>query len=166
MQSNELIIDAFNRIKEVVESTVSGVSEEQLAFRPNNTGNSIAWLIWHLSRVQDDHIAELASSTQVWQSGGWQKKFDLPFDHVATGYGQSTKDVDAVRVSAALLYGYHEAVYTRTVTFIETFDSKDYAKIIDEAWDPPVTLGVRLISVISDDLQHAGQAAYVRGLLE
>jgi hypothetical protein len=29
-----------------------------------------------------------------------------------------------------------------------------------------VTLGVRLLSVIGDDLQHVGQAAYVRGVLE
>jgi hypothetical protein len=38
--------------------------------------------------------------------------------------------------------------------------------VVDASWDPPVTLGVRLVSVISDDLQHAGQAAYLRGMIE
>ena len=41
----------------------------------------------------------------------------------------------------------------------------DLPRVVDERWDPPVTLGVRLVSVISDCLQHAGQAAFVRGIL-
>ena len=38
-------------------------------------------------------------------------------------------------------------------------------RVVDRTWDPPVTLGVRLVSILDDDTQHAGQAAYVRGLL-
>jgi hypothetical protein len=37
---------------------------------------------------------------------------------------------------------------------------------VDDYWDPPVTLGVRLVSIISDDLQHVGQAAFIRGVIE
>lgn len=166
MQPKELIIDAFTRIKEVVESTVSDLNEQQLAFRPNKTGNSIAWLVWHLTRVQDSHIAELLDAEQVWSVDGWAEKFDLPFDHTATGYGQSSVDVAQVLASAELLSGYHEAVYAKTAAYLEALEHDDYAKIVDENWNPPVTLGARLISVISDDLQHAGQAAYVRGLLK
>lgn len=42
---------------------------------------------------------------------------------------------------------------------------EDLDRVVDENWDPPVTLGVRLISIADDDIQHAGQAAYLRGLL-
>ena len=55
----------------------------------------------------------------------------------------------------------HEA----TVAYLATVTPEDLDRIVDERWDPPVTLGVRLVSVVSDDLQHAGQAAYVRGLV-
>lgn len=165
MQANELLIDAFGRIKGVVHSATKNLSEEELAFRPKGESNSIAWLVWHLTRIQDDHMAGVANREQVWTSGGWHKKFGLPFNDSATGYGHSSKDVAAIRVSADLLQGYHDVVFDQTIKYLKTLQEKDFDKVIDKNWDPPVTLGVRLISVISDDLQHAGQAAYVRGLL-
>ena len=51
-------------------------------------------------------------------------------------------------------------------TTLTRFTEADLERVVDTSWDPPVTLGVRLISVISDDLQHAGQAAYAAGLLK
>lgn len=165
MLSSELLIDAFGRIKEVVHDTVEGLSEGQLAFRPSKDANSIAWLIWHLTRIQDDHIADVAGKEQVWTSAGWANKFKLPFKDDVTGWSHSSSEVAAVQASTKLLLGYHDAVHAATVKYIGTLTEKDYERIVDTRWDPPVTLAVRLISVISDDLQHAGQAAYVRGLL-
>jgi hypothetical protein len=75
--------------------------------------------------------------------------------------------VASVRVaSPQLLLAYHDATYDATTRFIQHLDEADLDRIVDERWDPPVTLGVRLVSVVNDDLQHVGQAAYVRGLLE
>lgn len=165
MHTNEVLIDAFKRIKEAVHDAAEDLTVEQLTFRPNDTGNSIAWLIWHLTRVQDDHIADVASTEQVWLSEGWREKFHLPFDPSVTGYGQTADEVARVQAEASLLLGYHDAVHNQTITYLNQLTNEDYAKIVDTNWNPPVTLAVRLISVISDDLQHAGQAAYVRGLL-
>ena len=53
----------------------------------------------------------------------------------------------------------------RTHGYLATLTAGDLDRIVDERWDPPVTLGVRLVSIVDDDIQHAGQAAYVRGLL-
>ncbi len=164
MVSNELIIDAFERIKEVVHQATEGLNIDELAYRPTHMANSIAWLVWHLSRIQDDHIADLTGKKQVWTSG-WFDKFGLPFKEGATGYGQTSDEVAAVRVSAELLLDYYDAVHDTTIDFIKTLKDKDYKKVVDERWTPPVTLAVRLISVITDDLQHAGQAAYIRGLI-
>lgn len=165
MQANELLIDAFKRIKEAVHGAVDDLTVEQLAFRPNDRGNSIAWLIWHLTRIQDDHIADVAGTEQIWTSGGWKEKFNLPFDPLVTGYGHTSDEVAQVQVEANLLLSYHDAVYEQTIAYVNQLAVEDYAKIVDASWDPPVTLAVRLVSIISDDLQHAGQAAYVRGLL-
>jgi uncharacterized damage-inducible protein DinB len=162
-----LLLDAFGRIREVVHSAVEGLTEEQLAARLDPDANSIAWLVWHLSRVQDDHIAEVAGGEQVWTSGNWAERFALPFPWSATGYGHSSEKVGAVReVDAELLLGYADAVLDRTLAYLRTLRDHDLARIVDTSWDPPVTLGVRLVSVLSDDLQHAGQAAFVRGVLE
>ena len=167
MTSSDLLADAFGRIRGIVHQVVGGLSPEQLAFRPDGQANSIAWLIWHLTRIEDDHLAGAAQTSQVWTADGWAARFGLPFDDTATGYGQHADAVAAVRVeSAELLSDYHDAVYTEAVRYVQRLSDADLGRIVDERWDPPVTLGVRLVSVISDGLQHAGQAAYVRGLVE
>lgn len=166
MKSSDLLVDAFGRIREVVHGAVDGLSVDQLAYRPDSDANSIGWLVWHLTRVQDHHLADAAGKTQVWIADGWVRRFGLPFDDLATGYGHGGNEVGAVRASADLLLGYHDAVHGRTCAYVERVSEQDLGRIVDESWDPPVTLGVRLVSVISDDLQHAGQASYVRGVLE
>ena len=166
MTSADLLVDAFGRIRETVHAAVADLTPEQLAFRVDKDANSIAWLVWHLTRVQDDHIAGVAQTEQVWTSGGWYERFGLPFDRLAHGYGHSSADVAAVQVeSAELLTEYHDAVHEQTIRFVAGLTDADLPRIVDERWDPPVTLGVRLVSVISDDLQHAGQAAFIRGVV-
>lgn len=161
------MIDAFDRIRQVVHGAVEGLTPDQLAFRVDDRANSIAWLVWHLTRVQDDHVADVARTEQVWTSGGWAERLGLPFPPSATGYGHSPDDVAAVKVpSGDLLTGYHDAVHDRTVEYLQSVTDDDLDRIVDESWDPPVTLATRLVSVISDDLQHAGQAGFVRGIVE
>jgi uncharacterized damage-inducible protein DinB len=166
MQSRDVLLYAYEQVQATLRRAVEGLTAEQLTARVGPEANPIAWLAWHLARVQDDHVAEVAGSEQVWTAGGWADRFDLPFDRSATGYGFSADDVAAVRVdSADLLLGYAAAVHERTAEFLRGLSDDDLDRVVDTNWDPPVTLGVRLVSVLSDDLQHIGQAAYVRGLL-
>jgi uncharacterized damage-inducible protein DinB len=161
-----LLTDSFSRIGEEVHAAVDGLSAEQLAFRVDPEANSIGWLVWHLSRVQDDHVAGVAGSEQVWTAQGWVERFGLPFPVHAIGYGHSSDDVAAVQVkSPELLTGYYDAVAARTAEYVGGLTDADLDRVVDEAWDPPVTQGVRLVSVIDDCAQHAGQAAFVRGIL-
>jgi uncharacterized damage-inducible protein DinB len=163
--TTEALIDAFQRIQQVVRRTVDGLDDEQLSYNVDGSSNTIAWLVWHLSRVQDNHVSELADTDEAWTTEGWFDRFALPFDRSATGYGQSADEVSAVRgIPSADLIGYHDAVCARTIAYIETLGDDDSGEVVDTSWDPPVTLSARLISVISDDLQHAGQASFVRGV--
>jgi hypothetical protein len=166
MTSAELLVDAFGRIREIVHRAVDGLTPDQLGFRVDPEANSIAWLVWHLTRIQDDHVAGVVQTEQVWTSQGWEERFGLPFDPMDTGYGHQADDVAAVEVdSGELLVGYHDAVHQQTTRYVGELRDADLGRIVDRSWDPPVTLGVRLVSVIADDLQHAGQAAFVRGVL-
>jgi len=166
MTSAELLVDALGRIRDVVHVAVGGLTSEQLALRLDDHANSIAWLVWHLTRIQDDHIADAAQIEQVWTSRGWVERFGLPFEPRATGYAHSSADVAAVNVdSGDLLTGYHDAVHEQTIRYLRHVTDADLSRIVDESWDPPIALGVRLVSVISDSLQHAGQAAFVRGVV-
>ena len=162
----DLVIDGFDRIQQVVHGAVKGLTQDQLADRVDADANSIAWLTWHLTRVQDDHLADLEDVPQVWLERGWHERFGLPLDPADTGYGHRSDEVASVRASADLLAGYHDAVHDQAVRWLANLRESQLDHVVDEGWDPPVTLGVRLVSVLSDSLHHAGQAAYVRGILE
>ena len=166
MTVTELLADAFERIRATVHPAVSGLSTEDLSFRPDAEANSIAWLVWHLTRVQDDHVAALAGDEQVWTARGWVDRFALPLDPSDTGYGHGPRSVAVVTPDGASLLGYFEDVHATTQAFVATLTGADLDRVVDSAWDPPVTLGVRLVSVVADDLQHVGQAAYIRGILQ
>lgn len=166
MHAKDILIDGYNRIQEEVHAAVGGLAPDQLGARPAPGANSVAWLIWHLTRVQDDHIADAFGLDQVWLAQDWQKTFGLDLPRRDTGYGHTPAKVAKVQVdSGDLLTGYYDAVHAQTLDRLREVAAKDLERVVDERWDPPVTLGVRLVSVLSDDLQHVGQAAYVRGLV-
>ncbi|HEY3940897.1 MAG TPA: DinB family protein [Acidimicrobiales bacterium] len=166
MTSVDLLVDAFERIRDAVYPAVNGLSPHDLEFRPEPGTNSIAWLVWHLTRIQDDHVAALAERPQVWLGDGWAERFALALEPSDTGYGHGPEQVAIVRATAEQLLGYFDDVHDRTLGFVRTLSEPSLAAVVDRAWDPPVTMAVRLVSVVADDLQHAGQAAYARGMLE
>jgi Protein of unknown function (DUF664) len=165
MTSSEILVDAFERIRDGVHPAVNGLSAAELAFRPSDQTNSIAWLVWHLTRIQDDHVAGLDGIEQVWTAKGWAERFALPVDVTDTGYGHGPEDVAAVTAEAPSLLGYFEDVHEKTLRYVRSLDEPDLERVVDRSWDPPVTVRIRLVSVVADDLQHVGQAAYIRGLL-
>ncbi len=165
MRTVDLLTDAFERIRDAVHPAVQGLTVDQLAARLDAEANSIAWLVWHLTRIQDDHVAGAAGVEQAWTADGWADRFGLPFDHTDTGYGQGPAEVAEVRADAALLASYYDAVHARTLSYLGSLDDGDLTRVVDDSWDPPITLGTRLVSVVADDLQHVGQAAYIRGVI-
>ena len=167
MTTREILADAFGRIVEDFEAAVTGLTPDQLAARLDAAANSIAWLAWHAARVQDDHVADLADRQQVWTGDGFESRFGLGLDPGDIGYGHTSEEVAAVRVDdPQLLLDYLRAVTERTGEYLSSLDADELDRVIDRRWDPPVTVAVRLVSVIDDCMQHAGQARFVRGVLE
>jgi uncharacterized damage-inducible protein DinB len=162
MGTAELLADAFGRVREELHAAVDGLGEDELAVRLDADANSIAWLAWHLTRVQDDHVAGAFGVEQLWPK--WRERFGLSGN--AVGYGDTTEQVARVRADAELLTAYHDAVYQQTIDLVSGVSDADLPRVVDDRWDPPVTLSVRLVSVISDCLQHVGQAAFIRGIIE
>ena len=166
MQSRDLLSYAYEQIQQTLRQAIDGLDADQLCRRIGPEANTIGWLAWHLLRVQDDHVADVADLEQVWTAQGFAERFGLPFETSATGYGFTSDQVAAVRVeSADLLLDYGAAVHAQTAQFLQGLSDEDLDRVVDTRWDPPVTLGVRLVSVLADDLQHVGQAAYARGVL-
>ncbi|SCF28540.1 mycothiol transferase [Micromonospora mirobrigensis] len=166
MDVHDLLTEVYGRLPGLVRAAVDGLSAEQLRQAPAPGANPVGWLVWHLTRIQDHHVADLLGEEQIWVSGDWTPRFGLPADPDDTGFGHGRDQIAAVRPEdGTALVGYFDAVADRTGRFLAGLTAVDLDRVVDDAWDPPVTLGVRLVSVADDDLQHAGQAAYVRGLV-
>lgn len=165
MDVSDLLIEAYGRIPPLAEAAVDGLDAEALATPPGPGANTVGWLVWHLARVQDHHVAELLDEDQLWVTGDWAARFGLEADPGNTGYGHDAEEVAAVRPDGPeACTGYLAAVQERTEAYLRTLSGSDLDRVVDDRWDPPVTLGVRLVSVADDSLQHVGQAAYARGL--
>jgi hypothetical protein len=168
MEWKELITDGYGRVLEALEEALNGLTEGDLNEQPKPGCNSMGWLTWHLTRVQDDHIADLMGEEQLWIRDGWHARFNRKPDAKDIGFGHSDENVRAFQSpDVETLLGYHRAVLERTRGYLATLSEVDLERQLNEPWFQPLpTVGVRLVSVMADDLQHAGQVAYVRGLLK
>jgi hypothetical protein len=166
MDISTLLLEVFGRVPPLAAEAVAGLSADQLAEAPAPGANTIGWLVWHLTRVQDHHVAELLGAEQIWSGGSWARSCGLDPDPANTGYGHTADEVLTVRPEGpAVLTGYLAEVDARTRSMLEGLAPGDLDRVVDRRWTPPVTMGVRLVSIADDCLQHVGQAAYVRGLL-
>lgn len=164
--ARDLMTDGFDRIRDGLPRVVEGLSVDELLWRPDADANHVAWLLWHLARQQDDQLAALADADSAWRADGWFERFALPYPPEAHGWSMSSGDVGRFTVAdPAFFAGYHAAVHERTVSYLASLDTAAYGRVIDERWDPPVTVGVRLVSVLDDAAKHLGQAEYVKGLV-
>ena len=168
MEWQELLIDGYGRVLEALEKALKGMTQADLNQLPNPECNSMGWLAWHLTRVQDSHVADLMENKQLWLSERWHARFNRTPSAKDTGFGHSSEDVAAFKSpDIDIVLAYHRAVLERTKRYISSLSASDLDRELNEPWYQPLpTVGVRLISVMADNLQHVGQIAYVRGLLK
>ena len=168
MEGQQLIIDGYGRILQILERSLKGLTQEDLNELPHPDCNSMGWLAWHLTRVQDHHLADLIGEEQLWFRDGWHAKFNRASDPSDIGFGHSSADVAAFKApDVETLLEYHRVVLEQSKHYVNTLSAQDLDRELNEPqYQPLPTVGVRIISVMSDNLRHAGQVAYVRGLLK
>ncbi len=165
MQVSDVYVEMFGRIGPLVHAAADGMDPGALVASPQPGTNPVGWLLWHLTRVQDHHVSELLGTGQVWPE--YARLFGLAPDPWNIGFAHKPADVAAVIPrDAQAVTSYYDAVHARTLPLLESLTPEELSRVVDENWDPPVTLGVRLVSVADDSLQHVGQALYVRGLVQ
>ena len=166
MEAKDIVIDALERIRSILHRTLAGLTLDEIQRQPTPDSNSIAWLTWHLTRVQDNGISGLFGQEQAWISQGWHAQFGMAPDPDNEGQGHTPQQVAALRApSIQTLLDYHDSVSTRSKTFVGGLAPADFNRELDEPqYQPRPTVGVRLVSILSDNLQHAGQVAYLRGV--
>jgi len=165
---NELIIDIFERMSQMLQRALDGLTDEELDKQPRSDSNSIGWLVWHLTRVQDNFVSGLLNMEPIWIREKWYDKFNRPSNPQDSGFGHSPEDVTSFRSpSSETLLGYHQTVLKQTKKYLTDLTIDDLNRKLDDPRFPtPPTIGIRMSMVVNDNLQHVGQAAYLRGILQ
>jgi hypothetical protein len=165
MEWQQLITDIYVRISQVLEKALEGLTLEDLNQQPHPDCNSMGWLTWHVTRGQDRVTADLMREEQLWVKDQWHAKFNRPPNPEDSGFGHSSEDVAAFKSpDVSTLLEYHHAVLERIKGYVSNLSATDLDRELNHPRFP--TVGARLVANISDNLQHAGQVAYVRGLLK
>lgn len=168
MEWYELMADGYNRIPEYLEKVLKGLTQEELDWQPRPDCNSIGWLVWHLTRQQDAQVSALLGEEQLWIKEKWHSRFNRPADPKDMGFGDSPEQVKAFQSpDSQTLLEYNRAVVHRTQQYFFNISKEDLDRELNEPWfQPTPTVGVRLVSILDDSVKHAGQAAYLRGLIQ
>ena len=163
MNSMEILSDLAQRPVDAAKA-LPNLTADQLNAHPGDHPNSIAWLLWHSGREVDVQLSDLTGDEQKWES--FRTSFNLGDIGDSVGLGHTPERAAEVIVNdQQLLINYLEATLTALGRYASKLSEKDLDEVIDENWTPPVTCGVRLISIVDDAIQHVGQAAYAAGAL-
>ena len=165
MESNDLLVEAYSHINRIVHQATDDLTQDQLAYQPELGSNSIAWLVWHLTRIQDSHLRNVVQLEEAWLTEEWSDRFGMS-GSTGIGFGDGPDEVAAIKPPRAILLGYHDRVAGRVLHYLPTADANELDRIVDTNYDPHVKAGIRLMSVVQDNTQHAGQARYIRGMIE
>jgi len=169
MEWQQLIIDFFVRISQELERVVDGLTVDELNQRPHPDCNSIGWLCWHLTRSHDRNLSELVKKQQLWIRDEWHVRFNRDPDPTDTGFSHNPEEVMAFKSpDGKTILEYHNAVLELANQYMNNNLSETDLKrrVKSPTLRNVATVRGRLLGIISEGLQHVGQAAYVRGLLE
>jgi hypothetical protein len=165
MEWQQLVTGSLERVQETLEKALTGLTQSELNKQPNPDCNSMGWITWHLTRTQDRSISNLMGDTQLWIKDEWFSKFKRNPDAQDTGFGHTSEDVAAFKSpEAEILIAYYSAVLKRSQNYLGKLPLTE----LNRKTDHPRfhTMGEWLIATLNDCLQHAGQVAYLRGLIK
>ena len=165
MDAPEMVANILNRNADLIEKAFNELSDEELRTRPNDQCNPIGWMLWHQFRTEDTIIASISGKSQTWIDGGWHANFGLPADPAQNGLGATMDQVMALTPTVEHLKGYGAAVRQKTLSCLKTLSPAD----LDVEVSTPVGLlkaGDYLGILVSDQLGHSGQVAYLCGYLK
>ena len=165
MEFQQLLIEVFERVSQMLEKALDGLTQDDLNCLPNPDCNSIGWLVWHLTRVQDSAISNLMDKEQCWIVGKWYSKFGRNPDPTDRGVGHTSVDVSNFKSpDSKTLLDYYNAVFKQTKEYIGKLSTAELGREMDNPRNPLV--GLRIAGIINDNIQHIGQIAYLRGMLK
>ena len=168
VQAVRLAWSVLDRNEAILLGALAGLTAEELCWRPDPDCNPMGWLMWHLTRVQDNHLAAMRGEEHAWVTERWYERFGRSADPADRGRGHTSEQVAAFRApDVETLVDYYRAVRAHADAFLDGLSEEQLERPVPNlSGDGTVPMRVRLEMALVDSLQHSGQIAYLRGLLK
>ena len=160
----EAIQSGLDEYLQGLKRAIEGLTPAEIRWQPTPHTNHIAWLVWHMARVEDVWVSRLRGRPAVWQADGWAERFHM--DPMSSGAGQTLEEVRAMpEIPLTDLMAYFDAVRAVTRHYLEQGTEADLSQVY-----PHPRLGPRpgtwiLGHILVEESQHVGQVALLRGMM-
>ena len=165
MEANELLTNLLKGNRSMIRKALDGLSNEEVATRPNSECNSMVWLLWHLSRAEDGLVSSLDGSAELWNDG-WAEKCGISEETKGMGLGHKAEDLESFGVeSVDALKEYFGQTEKKVANYLASLSPEDLDKQVPAlVGEGTVPLGNIVQVIVNEAIVHGGQIAYLRGL--
>jgi hypothetical protein len=165
MTAKDLVLDGIERVKKAISRPLDGLSQSEIAWKPGPEANCIGFILLHTARTEDSFVNKrLLDKPQVWESGRWFEKLNLPVTETGSGYTREQL-VTFNCPDIGNLMAYMDAVQAQTVEYVKQASCQELERKVTlvPSWgEIPVASAILFITMHA--AQHAGEISYIRGL--
>ena len=161
MDAKEVILRSLEQSQGYLTQALDGLTQEEFAWSPTAECNNIAFILWHIARVEDFFVNRVIQrEKELHEAEGWQEKLGTP----VKAYGLTVEELQAWPVPKMEdLKVYANAVREKTLAFLGSIPPEK----LDEVPRPdrsPDSIGVTLGHMCTEVALHVGQICYLRGV--
>jgi hypothetical protein len=142
MDARDLLIEGHSAVHSVAvggnktsmaERTFGGLTDDQMRVRPREDLNSLAWLMWHISRAEDIMANVVINDRSQVLDEGWLPRLKIPNRDFGIGMTKPQVSELTAKVDIAALRDYRDAVGRRTQEIVRAYGDKDWEGNLEAA---------------------------------
>jgi len=161
MEARKLILNSLEQSQGYLTKALDGLTQEEAAWSPGVECNSITFILWHLSRVEDFFVNRVIQrQKELYEAENWQEKLGTP----VKAYQYTVEELQAWPVpKLEVLREYANSVREKTLALIQSIPPEKLSELARPD-RPPDTIGDILSRISTEIAMHVGQIAYLRGV--
>jgi len=160
---NGFISSVIKRSYDWIKLACDDLTEDQMHYQSTPDSNSIAWMVWHSSRIKDQVTASIVGESEVWLADGWAERFGIAPE--ANGIGDRPEQVTSFRVRSDFLLGYADAAHNVTIQRLSKILPAQLAQPSRYVLGDTRPVWRSLQGMLGDAYSHAAQVSYLRGMI-